>query len=385
MLIKRRIKDNLVGMIYGKPFTIPYSEDNEKALLELADDFSADALEELVMNANSLSVASKLSFMGYNPRTKVYYIKDTDIVLPKFLGEQLEALVADGTDTEPLEKFWLRVLNNPRVSSAMISNFYNYISQTWTDVEQRDALQEQGYSRDEAVELATYQDIAITKEGLLATYKVVDIVDWKHEIVEDEDNPGSYKKVKSDRYKKIPAVVDEVTGEILKEESLDMPSVAEDYLFTPAICKSGDLFFSGTKLGYTYKVGEMQRLPEKATRNLKNTFGGGGLYIGGLRYIAGYRQDSNKTLLCFVNPGDVLSFQSDGAAIRTDALFPYGIADMDDVKNSGKYHSSDYAGSSDDRIKKIVSSLGDKKYSEIQKAINDAHETITAKNYGGDN
>jgi len=380
MLIKRRVQDRIVGVINGTPFNTPYSEENSKELTAIDADFSKEKLEEFLVKANKVYNATKLNFLEYNPVSKGYRVTGTEITLSEEMGKALEELIDDGTDTAPMEKFWIRVISNPRVNAEMIDYFYTYITNTWVDMESANKLMDEGFTSDEARNMSTFQDISITQEGLLATYKVVDLVDWKYEIIEDEENPGNYIKVKNPKYATLPGAVDEVTGEVLVEDALDLPKVSEELVFTPAICRNGDLFFSGSKLGYTYRVGEVQYLPEKALRNLNNTFGGGGLYIGGLQYIESYRRDNNNTLLCFVNPSDVLSFQDQGSALRTDALFPYAIADIDDVKNSGTYHSSDYVASSEDRIESIIKKLGDSNYTKVQDAINESHERITRAN-----
>ncbi len=169
----------------------------------------------------------------------------------------------------------------------------------------------------------------------------------------EESENGKWEKVKNPKYKIIPAELDSITGEVLRESYQELPKFKEDILFTPAICKFGDKFYSGDKIGYVYEVGKIQRLPRKALRNLQNNFGGGGLYIGGNSYIENYKSDSCEVLTCFVNPGDILSFQSEGSAIRVDALMPNNVL-IEGTELKGMYHSSNYAEISGKRLDTLI-------------------------------
>ena len=120
--------------------------------------------------------------------------------------------------------------------------------------------EEEELNPDEAKKLATYQDIAITQEGLLATYKVADLVTWQYEMVLDEKS-NTFEKKLNQKYLPIPDKIDPVTGELIEKGGFEKPDHLEDYQFTPAICKNGDKFFSGDKIGYVYEVGKIQFLP----------------------------------------------------------------------------------------------------------------------------
>ncbi|KKM20727.1 hypothetical protein LCGC14_1642540, partial [marine sediment metagenome] len=136
------------------------------------------------------------------------------------------------------------------------------------------------------------------------------------------------------------------------------PEHLEEFVFTPAIIKHGDKFYSGNKLGYVYKVGEVQYLPKNAKRNLNNTEGGGGLYIGGLKYIEHFRNHGTHVLTCFVDPSDIISYQGAGHAIRVDALMPYNVWD-EEATLSGKYHSSEYGKISAKRVEELIKNAVD--------------------------
>lgn len=358
MLTFRRLEKTITGQIDGKPFNVPRTEETEKVLSQfLENGATSEEVWNYLKDTRKIEIAQSNGLLVYVPAKKEYYLqlngKRSKMPIPISLVKIIETSYDKNMDFMPIVKAWLRLLDNPRLTPDMINYFQKYLSTTYTDVVEVDRLmKEEGYSREAAVELCTYPDIAITQEGLLATYKVAERVTWKYEMVWNEETQ-EYEKKKKDAVTRIPAVIDPVTGEILEPEKYQEPAYKEDYVFTPAICKDGDRFYSGTELGYVYKIGEMQYLPKDAKRNLENTFGGGGLYIGGLNYIDTYRRSNNNVLTCFANPSDILSFQDDGTAFRTDALFPNNVWDSD-VPLKGIYHSSDYGKLSEDRLIELL-------------------------------
>ena len=72
-----------------------------------------------------------------------------------------------------------------------------------------------------------------------------------------------------------------------------------------------------------------------------------------MNYVEGYNNSKTEVLTCFVNPGDIISFQDDGHAIRVDALMPNNVW-LEEVKLKGLYHSSTYAKISAKRLDKII-------------------------------
>ena len=351
----RKLEDVLVGTIAGKPFNIIRTEDTEEFFAEagtLEDKVIWKYIEDFRMG----EVAMSNKYLHFNPITKQYFLTldgvRTKQAVPQVLVDIIEESYSKNIDFTPVLKAWVRLLNNPRYTEDMAEYFAAYLVAEFVDEDAVKVLmEEQDLEEEVARAMCTYNDIAITKEGILVTYKVADIVTWKYLMEKQED--GSYLKVMKDRYTKIPAVLDETTGDVMEEESYEKPEHQEDYLFTPSIHKNGDKFYSGDKIGYVYEVGKLQSLPKSATRNLCHTFGGGGLYSGGLTYIQHYGNPSTQTLVCFVNPGDIISFQSEGQAFRTDAIFPNNIWDSE-VPLKGIYHSSDYAALSDTRLEQLI-------------------------------
>jgi len=356
MIIFRKLENTLTGSVDGTPFNMPRTKKTVKSLEALqASNASVEEVMKLVANSRKLTIAGKNKYLEFNPVTQHYYLvfkgEISKFAIPPSLVKYIEESFDKDIDFMPVVKAWAYLLNNPRVNDAMIANFDVYLGTEFTDETSVAKLEEEGFSTAEAISMSTYPDIALTQEGLLATYKVAEMVTWAYVMEEDED--GNWSKVKNPKYKTVPAVIDPVTGEELEKAYIKLPEFKEDILFTPYIWKRGDKFFSGDKLGYVYEVGKVQRLPKKAVRNLENTMGGGGLYIGGLNYIKGFSNEDTHTLTCFVNPGDILSFQSSGHAIRVDALMPNNVL-LEGTKLGGMYHSSEYAKVSEKRLAKIV-------------------------------
>ena len=374
MITFRKLSDTIVGTINGKPFNIPKSDEMINLLTEVQKDPSDENIATLwntIEGARHTIIAGSNKYLIYSPASKKYYLtldgKVSKYPIPDSLVEFIEESYDKDIDFMPVIKAWEAkniIVMKRGCNTDMIEYFEAYLNTEYLDKEEYNRLitekeLEEGYARG----LATYQDIAITQEGLLATYKVAEQVTWAYEMVEQED--GTFEKVQKDRYKKIPSKVDDVTGDVLTEESFVKPESKEEFVFTPAIYTHGDKFFSGNKLGYIYEVGKMQYLPKDAKRNLNNTFGGGGLYIGGLRYVEGYRNHGTHVLTCFVNPRDIISFQSEGHAIRVDALMPYNIWD-EDAPLKGKYHSSEYGKTSEERIDAIVTEAIEQGYDLVE-------------------
>lgn len=361
MLTFRLLEKTITGQINGKPFNLPRTKDVQKELkkLQKVKNLTTEEFTEFIHSTHKTVVAGKCKYIMYNPTSQEYFLTLEDKVYPDALPPAMVKVMEDssekGIDYLPIVKAFVRFITGARYEKKNLALLDAYLTATFTDkVEIANLQKEFGYSYEVAENLATYQDITITQEGLLATYKVAEMVTWEH-VMELDTETGEYVKKIQDRYKKIPAVICPVSGEELEAQKYEFPDNKEEILFTPAIEKHGDRFFSGDKLGYIYEIGKTQRLPLNANRNLANTFGGGGLYIGGLAYIDTYLSSSRLALTCFVNPGDILSFQSEGKAIRTDALFVTDVLDFD-ARLLGTYHSSTYATLSEERLEELISS-----------------------------
>jgi hypothetical protein len=358
MINYRKLESTITGAVGGKPFNITRT-DEAIAYLEAAIVAGTSDTEVMawIEGARVGEVAGTNEYLVFSPLTGEYFLKFEGFRSEKAIPQVLVDIINESHDKDidfmPILKAWARLLTNPRYTDEMGRWFATYLQATYTDEAAANKLvKEKDLDYAIAQKMCTYQDISISKEGLLVTYKVADIVDWEYLLEHDEEN-DSYKTIMKKKYKVVPQTIDSVSGEIVTKAGYIKPDFLEDYLFTPAIHKNGDKFYSNQKLGYVYEVGKMQSLPKKAKRNLSNTFGGGGLYTGGLEYISNYNSPERAVLVCFVNPGDIISFQSEGQAIRTDAIFPNNVWDLD-VQLKSIYHSSEYDTLSSARLNELM-------------------------------
>lgn len=378
MITFRKLEHTITGTVNGKPFNVPRTDETIEYLITAQTEplDPANVLEYLKSTRN-LVIAGSNPYLSFNPVTKNYYLelegKRSSHPIPAKLVKFIEESYDKDIDFMPVIKAWARLLTNPRYNDEMGRLFSVYLDTEYVDKKEVDKIvKEEELEYSIAKKMATYQDIAITQEGLLATYKVADLVTWQYEMVLDEKT-NTFNKQRNQKYMPIPDKLDPVTGEVLEKGGFEKPDHLEDYQFTPAIWKNGHKFFSGDRLGYVYEVGKMQYLPKEAPRNLNNTSGGGGLYSGGLKYIENYRGNDNRVLTCFVNPADILSFQSEGHALRTDALFPNNVWD-ETIPLKGAYHSSDYGKLSEARIEALVKEAIEKGTTVLDEQLNQNYE-----------
>jgi len=383
-IIVNRKNDRITGSIEGNPFNILFDKNKYESLKVLSGRLehcnSKETYADVLEKSNALikidfkeEVASVNGFLKYKPNTGKYYLvinkgkkaeKVSRISLPETLAERIVESYEEGSDYMPILLAWRRFLANPNYNEEKGKLFANYLTAIFVNQEQKiQYMEEEGMAEDTAITLSTYNDIAITSYGLLATYKVVDVVKKIWKLTKDEN--GKQVKEQVEAFPSTKAI-DKVTGKVTKTPGT--PKYLEEITFTPAIYKDGDNFLCGDDLGYTYKIGKDHVLPENAKRNYENTFGGGGLYAGGQAYIQGYSNDSTETLTCFIDPFDIISFQDDGHAFRTNRMFVNGA--MMEGELEGMYFISDYAKESNTRMKE--------KFKEVLE-ITDAlmKETIT--------
>ena len=71
-------------------------------------------------------------------------------------------------------------------------------------------------------------------------------------------------------------------------------------------------------------------------------------------YIQGYHNPaSNDVLTCFIDPAEIISFQSEGRAFRANRAMINGTTTVEG-ELQGMYFVSDYAKESDARLKKRI-------------------------------
>lgn len=392
MILVNRKNDRITGAINGKPFNILFDTVKYEALGVLAsrlekskdkevwDEIIENALEIIKVDFNE-EVASVNGFLKYKPNTGKYYLvinkdkkseKVSRIPLPETLAERIVESYEEGSDYMPILLAWRRFLaNQPNEENQKL--FANYLTAMFVNQEQKHKyIEEEGMTEETAEALSTYNDIAITSYGLLATYKVVDVVKKIWKLTKDKEGKEIREQVDAFPGTK---TIDEVTGEVTKIPGA--PTYLEEVTFTPAICKNGDKFMCGDELGYKYKIGKDHVLPVGAKRNYENTFGGGGLYAGGQGYILGYSNSGTETLTCFIDPFDIISFQSDGKAFRANRMFVNGA--MMEGELEGMYFVSNYAKESNSRIAEKFKEVVERDaeiLKQVEENINEAKANI---------
>jgi len=371
MIVVNRKNDRITGAIEGRPFNVAFDQELYDTLGILSSRLNAckdratynsivEESDKLIIVDFKEEVAAANGYLKYRKNTGKYYLvvnkgtnkeKVSSIPLPEVLSLRIIESYETGSNYMPLLLTWQRFLAKqlilPEFKQQNLDLFANYITAEFVDHEKVIKLMEdEGLTEEAALSLSTFSDIAISNFGMLVTYKVVDVVKqiWKLE----KDKDGNEIRVKVDAFPGTTSI-DEVTGEVTKISG--KPTFLEELTFTPAIYKNGDNFFCGNDLGYKYKIGQVHTLPEDAKRNHENTFGGGGLYAGGQAYIQGYSNERTETLTCFIDPFDIISFQDDGRAFRTDRMFINGSL-IEEGELEGMYFESQYAKESDANIKK---------------------------------
>jgi len=373
MLIVNRGEKEITGVLNGKPFNVPFNDVTFKALKVLesqmtkAKDFKkveaiVEKVEALIVIDYNKLVVSKNPYLMHNPEKDEYFLivnkgnTDeivSDIPLPQVLVEYIHESVDKNIDYMPLMKAWknfllsrmdIRVKGEFKLTKydQFLNNvafFATFLDTKFVDDDLvTDLIEEEGYTVERATEKATYNDISITQEGILACYKVAEEITEKWKLTYDEFG-NITGRTQIPMYPGITSI-DEITGEVTKEEG--KPKYQEDRYFKPAIWQDGEDFYCDGILGQIYRVGQTQWLGRDATVNRNNTSMGGGLYIGGLNYIKNFGNETRKTLSCFVNPANIISFQSNGNAIRVWELFPNNVIEDDAIKLKSIYHSSKY-------------------------------------------
>lgn len=285
--------------------------------------------------------------IAYDEIKGTYHLKTKDgvisnIALPKALVQRMLTSAEKGIDISPLVKATIRFFRNPKLNNRKLKAFSQYINYTMVDEKKLEQLEKEGYTKEKALELASFYQTPITLEGLLCTYKVSREVKTKWAL----DENGN--KVQIPRYGK---TINDLTGEVTDLT----PEFVEDRIFEPAVvgrdhdafyCESVDGNFK--VLDHIYKVGHVQYLAEWNQVNCTDGhFGGGGLHLGNLNYIAGYHTEGDTVVHnCFVDPMHIGAFTDEGeGAIRTKQLFIHSSKAGD---NRGIYFSSKYAAKCDE-------------------------------------
>lgn len=342
ILTVNKINNQISGTVGTEKYNIPYSELYHERLVQLETDFSEvesmdeakaiiESAKEVISGVTKEQNQTKFGdYLVRDDNSNKFYLKLGDTVsskaLPEVLANMLVEALEKGMSIDPYVKCWTWFLKNPRYTDRKAEYFAHYLTTKFVDNKKYLEALEEGYTEEKALEMATFNDISITKNGLISTYKYARIVSWK------------YNKETGERVSRFEVDYDEETG----QSNVKLPDNAEDYVLMPPIMgESGDAYYAGEALGHRIVVGQVHRLPEVALRNTKDgTFGGGGLHLGGLKYIEHYGGGDRLLLNCFVNPMHILGFTDGGdGAIRNDEYFVHSACF---APNKSFYNESNY-------------------------------------------
>ena len=350
--------DIISGSVNNVKFNIPY---NKELLVELKDletkSNLVETLEEYKEIVNEFNekikqplikevVARDIPGLHFNKETNTYHIKLGNsfslLNIPEVLVNIIVSNFERKIESTPIINMCRRFLMNPKPTQERFDMLGFYVTQEWLDEKEMNKLiEEKGYSEELARKYATFSDIQITQEGYLKCSKVVepkemDLLKYKGELKRDE------------------------SGRFLKKDALQRPIYIEDMRFSPAIYTGGALFYSGTDLGYIYRVGQIAALPYWSQVEMSDNreHFGGGLYCGGMRYVENYVWGSRVLLDVFVCPSMIGKFTQEGIGELTcKEMYVYGGNSLTGTMK-GLYHTSTYSKiQSSELIKRIEEEL----------------------------
>ncbi len=393
MISINRIGDSITGSYGDSTFGIPFSEEVWKQMQELEEKSnsvkSVKELKELYKKLEALTksdmkilVETECPDIFVNKNTGEFFLKVgkkvTSVPMPTTLVDRIKDSIDKGVDISPIVKLWTRWLRNPvlrkkeaQVQRDFSERMFTYIDAFYCDGDRVNKLmEEEGLSREVAIERATVRQVKITQEGLLCTYKVSREIRVKYALDEDDN------VVTKDRFSKS---IDPDTGHVTYNE----PDHVEDRLYEPTIMgKGGDAFYcegpNGFKEpGHFIRVGCEHRLPEWSMVNTNNNASCvKGLHVGGLSYIKGYQNEGTVTHNVFVDPmhvGAVPSANHEGdGAIR---CIQYFVHSSFGGNNGSIYHSSAYAARTDEQWADMKAEILSE-YGEYQKSSKEAVEEV---------
>ena len=289
-VVKMNDKEFYRGSIGNQKYNVPASEEIKEFLVDAQNSINecelyADAqiiMESTFKHINEYRIAEDSSLeeilkddLYLNKKTKTYHLKIGDKIgkdsVHKFFVDKMIEANDKGLNPKPWLIFWVRLMRNPlyKNNPSKIQILVNYLKATYTCKNTaKELVEKEGYTESVANEMATFEQISITEQGILAAFKYVKFVDHEFMVVKNEET-GEQTIVKKDKYER-ELVVDEVTGDIIKDE-LILPTESEDFIFYPPVqgLDGGDPFTcaslhgdnnSTPELGHIIKVGKVHEL-----------------------------------------------------------------------------------------------------------------------------
>ena len=385
-VIHRGDEKILNGSLSGEKFNLPFDEDLYNSLLvkqaeynEFVDATPVPAWEEevkaLLVEKTQDIIETVCPDLQKDPRTGFYYVVVDGETSKTPVPESLIAVMLESAEKEispePIVKAWIRFLRNPNFTPTKAQLFAKYITALIVDFEEVERLEEEeGFTEESAINRATYNDVAITQEGLIVAKKYAELITegWEMDVKENKPKRMSL-------YDKTPLTVNKISGVVAGGEDV-LPEFAEDLYFQPPVQgTNGDEFFNGDEKGHVIQVGKSIKLEDWDQVNCNDdTHCVKGLHVGGWQYVSSYKSLKCQLLECFVDPAEIGAIcdinHSDGA-IRVREYFTYGAVAG---RTKGIYHSSTYA------------KMKDAEWEEYKKkAVEEANEILKVIQGGIDN
>lgn len=396
MITLNVVRDNIIASVNGKNLSVRFSKelyDEAVTLYDASQD--ATTLDEFAEIANKFEALFKVDLEAakainenliYDPNTRTYHLAINKVKhpvpMPQKLADDLAEAHDKGLPTDPIVKFWMRLLRNPKIHkndpsnvAQWINSVVEYVTRTFTSPALYEQFKEQGFSHEVATEMATVRQTPFTMEGLICAKKVVTPLYDRtmYKFIKDEN--GEAKRVLRDT---VEVTVDENTGNVERKVTYN-----EDWVFQPYVMGThGDAFHCGpeSKPDHIIRVGFEMFLDSWDKVNCDfNSVAVPGIHTGNQDYINGYERKDNVTLNCFVDPAEIGAVAAGDDVFRVRALFPYSIKDRE-TDNRNLYHSSTYAAQKDEEWAKIRAELQadyQKKQEEYIKAL-EAKNNLTA-------
>jgi hypothetical protein len=355
-VIRRNDEKFLNGALSGEKFNLPFDEDLYVSLKTKQDEYNsftdASLVPEWEEEVKALLVEKPFDIietacpdLKKDSRTGKYYVVVEGTTSKTPVPDKLVAVMLESVEKEispePIVKAWIRFLRNPNFTEDKAELFAGYITAEIVDFDEVIRLvEEEGFTEEKAIDRATYNDVAITQEGLIVCKKYAELITEGWEMDKETNMP-----VRVPLYPQTPVTVNKITGELSGGEDV-LPEFAEEMYFRPPVQRdSGDAFLCGTELGHIILVGKKHTLENWNQVNCNdNCSCVKGLHVGGWQYVQAYEGLNCQLLECFVDPSEIgaicgLTETSDGA-IRVREYFTYGAVKG---RTKGIYHSSNYA------------------------------------------
>ena len=368
------------GSVNGSVFNVEYTKDVLDTLIALQNEYEGiddmDAFDAWVIKVEKYleeidsvdTVEEVTEYLKHDRKTGHYYLKAKGKVGEAPIPQKLVDLIVESADKglspDPIIKAWVRFVNrNSFFNAKKASRFVNYITATIVDNEEMNRLiEEEGFMEENARLKATYNDVAITMEGLIVCKKYAELLTkgWKID-------PETNEPVKVDLFP-VTKTVDQFSGDV--QTQIQYPDYAEEFTFEPPVMgRSGDAFLCGDVEDHIIRVGEIHKLKswDQVDTNDDHCCVKG-LHVGGMKYVQSYRGLNCQLLECFVDPAeigaitDITSAGSDGA-MRVKEYFVFGAGDL---RNKGLYHSSRYAALKDKEWDEQVAEAIEKSNAETE-------------------